>query len=372
MGMIMRIIMISFWFFLFSFLNHSFSYALSWQDTLKNEFDIVDTFDHYQDWRGTLSSGAQPCILDTSDLPKYQDNTPGPWGMYCGEKTYDNDWWITNHGPNYQVGSKGLKLYTRGTGPTEIKRYIGTGTPGSGYSDIYIFFRLYLPKNTWPTYVEIPADGGGTMGYNEGDPYIFLTGWKFVNIGTGFNDVQNWNDQGYNIYGSTTAWYHLLYNDPNPYTISAQLQLFSATYWYPAKPNYIPTNELVGIELHYKLESTTNCTIDVDCDGIFESWVYDSINPTGLKLQETQHTKYRPVGDDALKINRIWLNGNKHDYDQGMGGITGEYYCGTGMNCVMYIDDFIVDDQRIGPKYFSLLNGSNHTPAAPTDLRIVN
>ena len=36
---------------------HSGSYAATWQETLEQTFDIVETFDELQDWKGSTLNG---------------------------------------------------------------------------------------------------------------------------------------------------------------------------------------------------------------------------------------------------------------------------------------------------------------------------
>ena len=348
----------------------------------------------------SIVSNDQVHIDDTNDLPKYTNGSPGKlWKQYAynpdGEVGGEGRLgpWIGDSGSGYQVGSKGLKLMARGFGPTELYTYVGDGTPNSGYAEIFLFFRVYFPHNAFPTNTD-PNDNStnhGKVEYNQTvfntDGYLWLTGLKFVNFGTGFTSV-NTHPSGC-FYGDGEGWVDLF----NTYNDRGQHVLFGfSTCGYTGcngencwGTTSIPFDELGAIEIRLQIEKYSNGVLTQY--GELEIWKYDSNGNAAALIPKRTKITVMQKEDKGHLINRILLNGNKHRYD-GTGPPTspskynrsvGEYKLGKGMAKFWYVDDVIIDDQRIGPKYFSLLGGSSSgdgggstTPNPPANVRIQN
>jgi len=375
---------------------NNFLYAETWQETLESNFDIVDTFDHYQDWTGLTATNSMNWVTDPDDLPLYID---GSYSTMWKKYAYNPDGevggegrlgpWIGNHGASHQVGSKGLKLMTRGFGPASLYMYLGDGSANSGYSEMFMFWRLNMPHNAFPTNTD--PNGGGVshsaveyiQSVFDSTGYLYRTGWKYVNFGTGFTGVDDHSSGCF--YGDGEAWLSIYQNRNDT---GAHMLFGASTCGFVGCNNgeecwtstSIGFDQLGAMEIRLKLETYSPDGV-VQQYGEIEIWWYDSDgNPIELMPTRTQVTFMQPE-DSGHLLNRIFINGNKHRYDTtglptsppGYNYSVGEYTLGDGMAEFYFIDDVVVDDQRIGPKYFSLLGSGiidnpPGPPAIPTGL----
>jgi len=361
------------------FFFYSSAFADTWQDVLEGEFDIADTFDHYQDWTGQKGGG----------LPKYEDGSTGLFTNYedyteqrCGDATYFNA--IGNHGSAKQVGSKSIRL-CHSCGVSYFGLYFGDGTPDSGYSELYTFIRVYFPHNAFPTYIYDPMKGQcdkdpyKLVGHVEGEKYLYTSSNKFCNINVGFTSPYVYNNDPEGFHYGCSAVYYWIGGKNN--TLSDLSFAFSHKkdgirnekdiYYGPGDrmpPSY--TDKLCGIEFYYKLESPAGSD-----NGIARAWIYDE-NGNATLLIDKSNITYRNADCAGQLFNRIRFEGNKHT------PTTYIYRVGKGMESTFYMDDFIIDDQRVGPKYYDLLEQYDPSdpsdppdppvqPKSPTGLRIV-
>jgi hypothetical protein len=106
-----------------------------------------------------------------------------------------------------------------------------------------------------------------------------------------------------------------------------------------------------GIEYHVTQHATTTD---------WDIWVYDSAgNATKVMDNKTWPT---PASAQGRLWNQIFFGGNNSN----------TYSWGPTMQSAYYLDDVIVDDKRIGPKYFSLIGSSGIAPPSPPVLYIVD
>lgn len=317
---------------------------------LNSDFAIVERFDGLQDWTGTGSGGE----FAYKDSPKNIDGTPSQWNYYSfwGTRAVSTRApWIRNHGtdvngtPN-QLGSKSLVIDLKNyDGPSRLGMYFGTGTPDSGYKELYTFYRVKIPRQQWPT--------SGLNSYVDGQAYQYWYSWKFFNIGTGFKSYNVWNG-GATVYGDGEVLQHIKRQSKSgmpAFTLESQTPLYSTRFQKAGVfPNLV--DEWVGIETHWKLETVAGTS----SDGIVEIWVYDKngkvANGGAPVLRET-NLNFRKVGNDNHWFNRMAFGGNN----------SGSYTWGSGMISAYHIDDFILDGSRIGPRYFAV-------PSPPTNLRV--
>lgn len=346
--------------------------AAEWETTLSSYFDIVETFDGYANWHGTSYNG---CEYDTFDLPLLMDGAPGKWEKSCYYERSDGSTpptAIADHGAGKRVTGKSVRLNHPGNGLDKGELGLFTrffGSPGdefSGYDEVYVFFRMYLPNNAFPTYAQPNASGGcaydqenpPVVKYIEGNEYYPTASWKWFNINTGWKDgvcfangdcppIDNCR------YGNNEVHLHLKGGATQNYQKTFALDIFdtpsSGVHW--GNPGAIIYNKLIGVELYFKLESALGV-----CDGVFKGWVYDENGNKTLAF-DNAGLCFRPAAGQGCyqagktenhKFNRLALESNKHV-------IGSPYNCGTGMDCDWYLDDLIIDDQEIGPKYYSLL-----------------
>ncbi len=320
-------------------------YAQTWQETLENAgFDVVETFDELQDWT------PQTCAdCKTINLPKKTDGTDSRWGRYCmWEEPTPGNPSIGNHGTDKQVGTKSFSVLP----PTYMTMYFGDGTPESGYSDFYIFFRIYLPRNLFPTRIieTHPENNTVLVDYVEGEPYIWWDSFKFINLNTGFTSANGWNylDPVPDVYryGDTEIWYGLFRNSQTN-GIFPRLQMFYSKRNVDSKPK-VKLDALISMEFHFKLEEPAGYGTGYTGNGVAEVWLYDENGNGELTLQAT-NMSFRPETGEGHLFNRIQIAGNRH--------IAGKYWLyGPNMVDEFYLDDFIIDNERIGPRYYALLN----------------
>jgi hypothetical protein len=229
---------------------------------------------------------------------------------------------------------------------------------GEGYSDFYLFFMVHIPKNEWPTSCPFEKDGvtptgdgscnGSAQGeYSEGQPYAWFSSWKFNTFNLDCPsaicpDRQTYSDKWnmlvamkqYN-YGETPG-IHMIYEArglDNEWALNGSHIDNLLGDWF-------------GIEYHVTISGDT---------ATFTSWIYDKegnsfVNADGL-------TWTLPAKAIGTKWNQFLFGGNNSN----------TFSWGPTMQSAYYVDDLIIDDKRIGPKYFSLINQSS-LALPPTNL----
>lgn len=383
-------------------LFYSLAFAESWQSTLELNFDIVETFDSMDDWRATNSPTCSWSIF-TNNVPGDPYSRGINWGAYAWKSTIieaDREWTITNHGSAFQVGSKSLMVGVEGSKPAEkcytpsnnytghqsvgaFKGYFGTPgdkTGNTGYSEVYIFMRYYLPSNSYPTAEEDLANE--IFKYVDGQEYQMDrgVGCKKINIGLGFTGAHSYHDpisnaivraEGKIRYGDSENW---LYMRPN--SNSGARRTLGGSLENRATSGFLSTSftdawsdiadELGAVEIYMKLGSDKNVGNDSgNGDGIFKVWFYKA-DGTILNNGNPVVSQSACVFRDTLshKINRLFFHSNHRTTSDSN---SGDYYfkCGEGMDCVEWIDDVIIDDHRIGTRYFDLIDGLSLKPQPP-------
>ena len=96
--------------------------------------------------------------------------------------------------------------------------------------------------------------------------------------------------------------------------------------------------------------------------GLVEIWFYDE-EGNEEKSYENQYVISRHFPDH--RYNQFVIGGNlfEPNFQKGVGD--------TGKVNQYYIDDFIIDDERIGLKYFTMLNAYAANPSCPKGFRKV-
>jgi len=352
---------------------------------LESKFDVVDTFNQLEDWAGTRWGD----VLDSSDMPNQQnDGSESIWGYYSywgsnpplstpkwiKARESENVWLGTGKSLALDWGGKGEYL-----GPSRLGAYLGNGDPSSGYDEIYIFYMVKANKEVFP-WGSLP------------DELQFWNAWKFLEVATGFRDIWNWGtlaeqelcdddwnrSQARNVYGLNFVMVNIqaTSGDLKPmYTPRvAGLNSDGDGEWMYVVPDSIPNglpggiryasvlpmNTIVhnsswwGIEFHYRLSNPHGAD-----NGLYEIWIYNSDGIVHDHDSVTLQTfKDSPTGHVLNhKINKIVIGGNR---------LTDEDFAMASQDHV-YIDDFVVDNERIGPTYFGLLKVT-----APNNLNIVD
>lgn len=394
--------------------------AESWQQVLEAQFDIVDTFDHYDDFRPDdtdCGSGQE------ANGPVFSDSgQQGLWGRYFLNTNTPNearDYIIASFDADKKVGTKSLMLgpegkkisdtcrpdrppspnYTGHQGAAWFTGYFGdkNNTDGSsGYDEVYIFFRAYIPSNSIPTNGEDLSKSW--FKYVEGNPYLntYGVGAKMVNIGIGFTGTLRYHDavldeiidfescrrpggtryEGYCTYGDSENWlYMCTYPDDHGerrYLGMKPVALATSAgddLNYPQSDGWMDVIDQLGaIEIHIKLESPEYAGAEQNNgNGIYEVWAYDQYGNKRRTVFVDDAVFRSKVEQAHHKINRLWFHGNHRTKNEAG---TGDYYyiCGEGMECAWWVDDVIIDNQPIGDKYYSLLNSK---PLPPRGLMLL-
>jgi len=364
--------------------------AQTWQETLEPHFDIVETFDNLQDWHGTHAGGEYNDYYNPEDMPKYLDGSDSRWCMYSNWGDFDPDEldWIGDFGTGTHMGQTGKSAITdisNTRGPSRLGLCFGNGSCNSGYSDLHIFYMVKISRKQWPTRCELNGEDvscSGTYGstgiYEEGEPWAWIGGWKFNTLGTGFNDGGRWHDAPLTFehrYGDAgiVGFIGLFNYGPIPRLDGQEphvannlifnqviagppvnQSLLNATdggaittitsdtrLGIDGRGSAIITDDWMGVEFHYVLEDPIE-----NYNGMLEAWIYNSsgeclktFKVTGFNFRRSSVSR----ADDLF--NRFFFGGNNSN----------TYTWGPTMEGPYYVDDLIIDNNRIGPNYFDLL-----------------
>jgi hypothetical protein len=373
--------------------------AGNWEQTLSERFDVVETFDDLQDWPKdpyALSPGGGYAFENPDDFPKESDGTSSMW---CYFTKYDEANsalpWIGNFGPETHFATKGKTAVidlSNKRGPSRLGTYFGDGNPNSGYSDLYFFHMAYITPNQWPTECEGGCVGGGGLGtYEEGKDYAYYAVWKFHNIGSGWNNCGKWKGSKPSHddrYGDSEVIPHIgIFNyGPIPtldgsavkqnqiLTLSvSRVPQDASRYSYDSETVQVVTDrsdyvaflgkgvaypgggQWVGFEFHYKMESPAGAG-----NGVAEAWIYNQKGEYKRAYRFEGLNFLDPDVGPNHKFNRFFFGGNNSN----------SYTWGPTMQAPYYVDDLVIDDQRIGPTYFKLLGGEE-VPSPPSQLKVI-
>ncbi len=346
---------------------------LSWQKTLENIFEIVETFDQLQDWKGINNLHGYDNVK--TNMPKKIDGTDSIWDMYDDWSYKDSiDDWIKDHGPLnvwkgsgkslrmdlsqdgqlIKVGPSRFGLYFGSNKIGEINAYATSGLENSGHKDIYYFYMVKIPNNMFPT-----SNGGDWTN----DTYKWWSYHKFATMSAGFTNSNTVSGAGgcrweygcsyvltgLNMcgsvcpteYSSTVALSHSvrIADSNNPIQTWIQKDVVVKDGFGQNHLNVAASqNKWIGIEFHISSGTAGNH------NGRIEAWVY---NEDGTSFQVTNRSELRimQAGTD-IAYNKFFFGGNisyQKDVDI------------QELDVTYYVDDFIINKQRIGPTYFQLL-----------------
>lgn len=392
-------------FFIFFLITIPAIWASEWQEKLEQHFDIVETFDELDDWYGTeyaqyVSGGDIFAERYPDDFPKI-DGKPSGWCYYSKWDTSlsPGEYWIKNFGSGTYFNTEGkaaLIDLSNIKGPSRLGTYFGNGESTSGYRDIYVFYMVKVSRNQWPIRCEknghnVTCSAGGTGIYEDGKDYSFWGSWKFNTIGTGWNSCQKWNgsvpDHEYR-YGDASITPHIRVNNYGPFPrldgkpeqkqnlllnghINGSPQneanlvydkdevhiddIRESVITWTGKGVAVITDEWMGVEFHYTLEDPAGSG-----NGKMEAWIYNKEGQFRRSFY-IEGINYLDASGQGRRFNRFFFGGNNSN----------AYLWGPTMEAPYYVDDLIIDDSRIGPKYFELIGGPITAKAPPQNLRIV-
>ena len=321
--------------FLLVFFHLDESYA-NWQSTLEGQFDIVETFDQLQDWTGDGSYSGDVAVAST--MPKKTDGSASIWGYY-------SDWaggskgvkWITDFGAGTKIGTSGksLRLDLNGgdTGPSRLGAYIGSGSASSGYKSMYFFYRAYFPSGYFPS--ELVYEKLGNFGHGFISPLNAAAGGRVPYGISSFVPQVQWSSSSLRLRSADYC------NDTYPYSDEGT-------------SGKVPEGEWVSFEYHFTIDDNSQNSDEV------EIWMYDSAGNATLVFTDSAVRLHNFSCSAGHRWNWFFLGGNKDG----------------GSSLTYYVDDVIVDGSRIGPTYFSILNGQtppevdDESPIPPQELII--
>lgn len=357
----------------------------TWQETLEQNFNFVDTFNHYDDW----------LVLDqASDLPVY--TIGGGHSPYMGDTpiVVYNDSTITpalrplviDDRDSYKSvdSSKSVRLNWAGNGEGQqeaagFKWYFGDGTEDGGIKDLYVFFATRMPSDLLVTDVALSQDTANSMhgaDKKDGDTLLQQVSAKFVAISMGFVSPDSWSDDIIDTSDCRWGWSenHLFLSWVNysgvPVVRSANPDGTS----YNGDVSVLPwLDKLIYVQIHIKREAVvggSDGSINVkffDADGSNETTMLDQ---TGISLLLTDGACEGSSGVTEARANtmgydRLSFYGNHRVDASPIGGASdvyyrcGDYYDTNGdyvrpLDCSVYVDDIIAAPAEIATTYFSL------------------
>lgn len=333
-----------------------------------HDFDFAETFDGLQVWTPKPSDGGvgeNPA--DTALMPKLLDGSDSPWTFYTkygtdAETTNDN--WIDAYGDNrVWRGTKSAAIDIQNkSGPSRLGMFLPTGY----HEKVHYFFMVNIPSNEWPTSCPYEEDGVTPTGdgtcnsaaqglYEEGQPYRGHASWKFMTFNYGCEFEECWDEPGAG--GYSPVWHQISHIKRWNYTTESSRGLTGlstglkvnmetpesdgGTAWGHTEEFKGNINGYIGdwFGIEYALTQTD------DCKTVYEVWIYDQ---SGVAVKPIDGYTFDTVGCTV---------GNTLDWDYFFhgGNNSNTYSWGPTMQSVYFIDDVIIDDQRIGPKYFSAI-----------------
>jgi len=347
------------WFILACTLTVACIHSATWQEILESQFDIVETFDQLQDWSGEPDTGGM--ITDPEEMPKKLDNSSSIWQSYASGPGSWKAQWIGDHGAEYNWRSEKSLCMNYGTlycemddeplkgyGPDRLGTYFGDGTPQSGYRDIYVFFMMKI-REGWFWNKPPPND----------DEFSFPPAVKIFDINSGFTGIAMWGNTACasNVqteYGTSFSIWNISAYGTEVFlreglSVDEYDSVNECYKYYKVRDgnkqedtnleNSYNNGEWFGVEIHLNLGSIG------EPDGDMEVWTYDE-NGAQIGFEDELNVTMQTLLN--YNYNRFAFGGNYQCTDPSQLGIITETR--------FYIDDFIVDDQRIGPSYFALLN----------------
>lgn len=344
------------------------------QKVLEERFPngYVETFDQLDDWHGLLGSLSDGDVTEPGDMPQKTGNGSSIWGFYSywgetpGAQRPD---WIKDHGVTNVWRGPGKSLcidYNGDKGPSRMGFHIGT-QPSDGYNEFYIFFMNKYNKAFFPT---------------NGTNFEYWGYLKTFFVATGFRSIGHWGTtdeqenadntpQVRNIFGLN---YTLINWKTDQSKILPQFNIYCSN---PEGTNSVVSvehnsntgcklpvvnDEWFGVEYHFRISNPHGSET-----GILEIWAYDK---QGNKICYERMENINNFNDATdlphyfdHKYNKFVWGGNRSEQNFTEEGNATESHC--------YIDDIIVNDQRIGPTYFEVIFAGQDTSILPPELYII-
>lgn len=318
-----------------------------------NGFDFAETFDGLQDWGPDLTNAGNVGeeVGDAARMPRLADGSASAWTYYSKyNATTDQTPWIGAFGDNRVwrgTKSAAIDLNNR-KGPSRF----GLLTTNPYKGDLYYFFMVNIPKNEFPTACPGGCASGSEGGYTEGDPYVYISSWKFMTFNYGCETITCWDTpegKGYSpIFHTITHIKQFGYTTYSRFGLTGVqtgMHILQETVAHENDTWAISNEGKTSLDawlgdwwgIEFKLTQNTNGTVTRSI------WVYDQ---AGNVQQRMADQTWNVTGYNAQYGWDFFFHG---------GNNTNSWQWGPTMESVYYIDDVIIDDQRIGPRYFSAI-----------------
>lgn len=316
-------------------------------------FDFVEEFDGLADWNQSAIGrvGNQYDADNLARMPKLATGGTSAWDYFSlwGDGVTPAHSWIGGTESGTRQVWRGTKsatidLGTTANGPSRLGLFLGD----TGYQDISIFYMTYITKNQWPTSI----DGAGGVGtYTEGQPYIWVSSWKFNTLNM---DCNSSHCPTHNTYGTD----HLLTLLKHDNYDGGLVHIANPGSGTPERANDGPTmNALVnggwwGVE--YRVTNNPERTAYT-----VQIWAYA---PDG--------TQYKMMNGETFAIEAAAQGGSWDQFFFG-GNNSSQWIWGPTMQSHYYVDDLIIDagsKGQIGPRYFQRIGGLKAPPSHPVGI----
>jgi hypothetical protein len=337
-------------------------------------------------------------------MPTKLDGSASMWDFY--DEWFDgadpNTDWIKNYPGNvwHTPAGKSLQIHLAPTngaassdplprGPSKFGMYLGSDVSGvanayatsglanSGYNDVYYFYMIKMNPKTFPT------TNGNIW---PTDDYAYWAYHKFATFGTAFTDAHHING-AIDSEGTGCRWEYGCSDYLLNWTMcgsrcdaaySGALNQVGTAVTFDVNDAYysqiirqenlkqrfdnfaineaIRNGEWFGLEVHLSRGDDQNTNTSTQKgDGQVDVWVYDESGQAYL-IYTNSEMVFRQFGTD-FAFNKFFFGGNMS---------YGDKVDSQNLKVSYFVDDFIMDNQRIGPSYFSMLN-NNATIRADVD-----
>jgi hypothetical protein len=267
-----------------------------------------------------------------------------------------------------------------------FRYYFGDGTETSGYNDFYIFGMVYIPSDKFPTEINENRDPGDKVyGFNvkEGAQSLYMTSAKMIEVSMGFVGGRDWSNDNIRTSSCRWGWSELhfylaetkgtsqnhekraIVSHTHSGQFTVEMSEADVSKWLD-RPFYF--------EIHLHKESTIGTadgSVTVTYYNIDGTEEEEIIRAENLTLLDDDSSCYHSSGfnyarGNAMKFNWLNLESNWRARDPEHGNHDAYLRCGNHLDsngdidrplhCSSYYDDLIINDTRIAPTYFAMLN----------------
>jgi hypothetical protein len=356
-----------------------------WQSTLESHFDVVETFDNYEDWTPDK----------TTALPQYIDGGTSKnvksvayWNSVIPVE--DRAKVITRYPGKSVHNSKALRLNWMGDGAgnteaSTLHYYFGDGTETSGYNDFYIFGMVYIPSDKFPTNVHNNKDTEGRYGFDvrDGAQGVYMTSAKMIEVSMGFVDGYHWSNERIRTSSCRWGWselhFYLAEQKGTSHNWEKRVVLsHTVSGQFTTELSSGDVSNWLDRPFYYEIHLHKESAIGVS-DGFATVTYYDADGSGATEVLRAENIMLldpNPSCENSSGITEARANGMKFNWlnlesnwraknpDTGQDSYLrcGNHLTAAGvvdrpLRCSSYYDDLIINDTRIAPTYFQLLKG---------------